>query len=445
MADIFKIMVTENDRILTITSDAPKAPSKDMRRIGTQYDDGVQELLFERPTWFADSNLRLLFSVGGESLAPIDLGTNNRYTIPLELTQTLKLGLQVGFISDGGSGKTTEWSNILMFDLRESLSAGNKPVPPWPGITYPTEEETAQMFETHNTAPDAHANLQVTINASSQIANRIYKGVNLTTTFADEIAGHSDVWAWMTSRIQSADFTGLNIGDHIPFVVNGRTIRAEVAGIDTYYRCGSPAIGHHVDFISRDCYFDAHAWNKAGYNNGIAGISTPWLCSDIYAWLNGLKMDVPNVANADPTTEEVDYTSNGVYSMLPTELADVIVPKIAYIPARYTAGSLLSDDNGVGWQNIGKLWLPSEFEVCGYEHMGTKSGYSSGSVQYPIFKQATKRIKGSSDGGGNSAWWLISARSGNSNHSLFSSSSGFVSSSSASGAGIRVPICFRIA
>lgn len=288
---------------------------------------------------------------------------------------------------------------------------------------------------------------QITGTAAEQIADRIYPGVDLSVVFAQEIAGYSDVWAWIKARIQAVDYSGIHVGDYIPFTAGGNAIKAEIAGIDTYYNYGDAAVGHHIDFISRDCWPDTHQWNKANYNNGISTAMNPWLCSDIYAWLNSLSMSVPNAATANPATVSVNYTTTGVYDKLPSALKAAIVEKWVRLPRRYESGKLLLADNSWDWKSVGNLWLLSEVETYyGMEHWGSKNGFSGGGyVPYPIFSQSGRRIKGSGDGGGRSGWWLSSACGGDSSQCAFVYSNGSANYDNASASNYRAPLCFRIA
>lgn len=275
-------------------------------------------------------------------------------------------------------------------------------------------------------------------------------GADLSQAFATEIAGFPSIWAWIQARIKAANFTGLYVGDYIPFSAAGNNYKAEIAGIDTYYRYGDQEVGHHIDFITRDCHPDTHVWNKVNFNNGLAAEKSPWLCSDLYAWLNSKAMNVPNAASADPATVAVDYTASGVLNTLPSTLAAVIVEKRALVPIRHTAGQLLIDDNSWEWKNVGKLWLPYEVEVYGCGMWGTinpaNPGYSTGGfVQYPIFANNMRRIKGVGDGGARSSWWLASVRGGYSTYCAHVTSRGNADNASATDTAIRAPLCFRIA
>lgn len=322
-------------------------------------------------------------------------------------------------------------------------------LPQWNGEVFQFEDVNQSFKKINDFAEKTNADLAgKAAFAAEQIANRVYPGIDLTVKYAAEIAAepyNGDAWAWIKARIQAADYTGLHIGDYIPFVAGGNVIKAEIGGIDTYYNYGDTAVPHHIDFISRDCWPDTHVFNKVNYNNGTSVSPSPWLASDLYAWLNSLAMQVPNATTANPAMVDVDYSATGVYDKLPAELKAVIVQKRALLPSRYTAGSLLTDDNSWAWADMGKLWIPSEIEVYGCEHWGSKNGYSSGGFQqYPIFATNMKRVKGAGDGGARAGWWLLSAYGGIST-SFASVSYVGTGYSGASNAAIRAPLCFRIA
>ena len=261
------------------------------------------------------------------------------------------------------------------------------------------------------------------IDSLFQDMNRLYDGVDLTTKFADEIATYSDdPWAWIKARITAADYNGLNIGDYIPFSMGGNEIKAQIAGIDTYYRANDVETGHHIDFISKDCYPTPVPWNTTNINNGNATNAAPWM--------------VCNLKNVINTTW---------YNSLPAALQAQIIEKRLHIETRYTSGSTLTDSTSWAWNDIGKLWVPSEFEVYGSIVWGTKGYSQNGSVQYPIFAgNSEKRIKNQGDGGDRCHWWLLSVYGGNSTHCCHVTSSGFAYYASASGATVCAPVCFRI-
>ena len=210
--------------------------------------------------------------------------------------------------------------------------------------------------------------------------DRYYEGQDLTTKWAAEIAAspyNGDAWAWIRARIRAGNFIGIHTKDYIPFKTkNNVNLKAEIAGINTYTNYGDSAVGKHIDFICRELWPTLHVINKVNYNNGvpaftpeggteIAAQEYPWLACDLYHYINSLAGYVPNATTLNPEMVAVDYTADGIYYQLPDALQAVIVEKRALLAKRYSASGLLTDDNGWGWTNIGKLWLPTEWEVYG--------------------------------------------------------------------------------
>lgn len=275
--------------------------------------------------------------------------------------------------------------------------------------------------------------------------DRLYPGVDLTVKFADEIANYADEWAWITARIKAGNFSQLHVGDYIPVKTNrsdGFTFKAQIAGMDTYYQFGDSAVGHHIDFISKELWPDLMVMNQVNYNNGTANTPYPWLASHCYAYLNSLSMAVPNAAAADPTLADVDYTAGGVLYYLPDKLKSHIIQKRALLGQRYTAGSLLTNSNSWGWTDIGKLWVPSEIEVYGHPCWANNGYDIGGFMQYPIFANNMNRVKLRNNGRGN--WWLLSPYAGNSTNFALVNGNGYCSAYYASSTWVGAPVCFRI-
>ena len=270
--------------------------------------------------------------------------------------------------------------------------------------------------------------------------DRYYPGVDLTTQFASEIAGYSDPWAWIKARIRAGDFSKLHVADYIPVTcTNGTKFNARIAGINTYKGYGDTAVGNHIDFISASVWPTTFKMNLKNFNNGLdADHQYPWLSSNGYHFLNSLAGDVPNGTGNLPETEAVDYTAGGVYFFLPDALKNVIVEKRMYIPKRFSASGIQSEDNAGGWENIGKLWLPSEVEVTGAPIWGCNKYGAMGSVQYPLFANNMNRNIG------RTGWWTLSATSGYAAYFVIVAAHGFVDYGSAS-TGYRGPVCFRVA
>lgn len=258
--------------------------------------------------------------------------------------------------------------------------------------------------------------------------NSNYEGVDLTVKFANEIANHSNEWAWIQSRLDNHNVRDLHVGDYIPINIaaNGgiaaETHKAEIAGINTYRRTGDSGheVGYHIDWITRDCYSGTVKFNTTNINNGNASNSSPFLASNLKSWLDGT-----------------------LYPLLDAKLKAVIKAKRILAPYRYQSGATLTDDNSWGWQDFDKLWVPLEGEIFDSLVWSTK-GYGNGqAVQYPIFANSyTHRMKGAGPGGSRADWWTASALSGNSTSVVLVYTAGTSSYSSASSA-VCVPVCFR--
>ncbi len=296
------------------------------------------------------------------------------------------------------------------------------------------------------------------------IAGGLHPGADLSVAFAGEIAAApygGDVWAWIRGRIRAGNFAGLHVGDYIPFttlpgsyalgngtLVNreaGCAVRAEIAGMDTYYRYGQPQVPHHIDFVSRNCWPDSHPFNKAAFNNGTTVSPLPWMAGDMKRWLNSEKGDVPGTVDATPTLVSVDYLATGVYDKLPAALRNVIVQKRLMVSRRYTAGSLRTSDDDWGWADIGKLWLPTEAEICGYNVWGTRARSCGGQAQYPLFAHNMKRVKGPGDNT-RSRWWTLVPQDGSGGNFCVVDDAGVMTLITAANANdVYAPVCFRVA
>lgn len=275
-------------------------------------------------------------------------------------------------------------------------------------------------------------------------ADHYYEGVDLTQLFADEISAYTSPWAWISARIKAKNFSQIHVGDYIPVVVNGATYKAQVAGIDTYFNTTDKAVPHHIDFITKELYSPTFKMNLVNFNNGVSAEAMhPWLTCNGYAFLNSLAMQVPNSTSNNPALTDVDYTAGGAYFYLPEELKKVIIPKRVYLPYRYSASEKQNDDNGGAWQDIGKLWLPSEFEVCGASVWGGKTYPAMFGTQYPIFANSMAHVKATPNGS-RGTWWTMTATSGHSTYFVYVNINGYMYNLTAS-SDFRAPLCFRIA
>ena len=253
-----------------------------------------------------------------------------------------------------------------------------------------------------------------------QQTNGLYKGRDLTVVFADEIANYTDAWAWIHARITAGNYSGIYVGDYIPITVKNETVQMQVAGIDVYTNTTDQGLGHHIDFISRDCFSETVQWNTTNNNNGNATDGCPYMVSNLHTWLATLS------------------------SHLPQAVKNHIVTKRSLMETRYSASGALTDSTGWEWKDIGLLWVPHEYEVFGSVVWATK-GYGQGqAMQYPIFANSwLNRIKGAGHGGSRCYWWLASVRSGSSTAACLVDYYGHSHGWYASNA-LRVPVCFRI-
>lgn len=232
-------------------------------------------------------------------------------------------------------------------------------------------------------------------------------------------------WEQLQAKAQAGDFSGLKIGDYKTITMNGETVKMQIAGMDTYYGTGpnlyeDMTVGHHIDFISKDCFPTTVQWGSD--NNGILAQTNPYLASNLHTWLN-----------------------DTLYDYLPSDVKDVITRKTTLLETRYSSSGELTDSQSWGWQSLGKLWIPSEFEVFGAVIGGTPR-YSAGqAVQYPIFANSwLNRIKCKGDGGYKCDWWTSTAGGGTYTMVCAVSSYGAPDHYVANGK-FYTPICFRLA
>lgn len=240
----------------------------------------------------------------------------------------------------------------------------------------------------------------------------------------------TESWASLQARTQAGNFKGIRIGDFKTITLTtGEVVIMEVAGIDQYHRCGDIEIGHHVDFISRDCLAGTKVFNDTNNNNGTEAEPNPWRASKLFQTLN------------DEAT--------GVIATLPSDLKPCIIDKRALLELRYSAAGALESSTGWAWNYMGKLWLPTEVEVLGNTFWSdSDAGWTGGggcNLQYPIFCGGAKHIiKGAGNGGGRCGWWEATARRQSSSYVCIVGGHGDAGYYWAAYGGIYAPLCFRI-
>jgi hypothetical protein len=285
-------------------------------------------------------------------------------------------------------------------------------------------------------------------NLVSSLSNGTYEGVNLEVQFATEIAQYSSPWAWMSARIKTGNFTGLNIGDYIPFTlsagtvagytINQQTFKAVIAGIDMYIHKGyimPTSSDHHIDFITEELCDTRVAWNPANNNNGTSLQPCSWLASAIYAVLNGVNNYTTSAFGNVP--HGADASAGGVLQLLPSELQNVIVNKKQALGFKYSATQLLQRPTQQNYAEMGKLWLPTECEIKGtFDLSDSRENelYNS----YPIFRIEKNQIKFNSLGAEGSYWTCATY------NDIAACVAGFAFSTLGCSYLRDFPICFRI-
>ena len=258
-----------------------------------------------------------------------------------------------------------------------------------------------------------------------------YPGRSLADTFAAEIAAKGDIYAWLHSRVQAADFSGLRIGDYVDVPITAganvpaQTVRYMIGAIDPYYRCSDSPMGHHVAFVpsapvlvggSKASNGSYIKWNDTATNNGNSTTKEPYLISKLHGW------------------EISDYLP-----ALPAALRNVLISHRSLAEQRYGSAGGLTEASGWGWADLGKVWSLSEMEVYGCPVWGSK-GYSVGmDCHFPIFDSTASRLMGERVG-----WWLRSVTGGSASSVCNVNSTGYATNGSAVDEWVRPRPCFLI-
>lgn len=232
-----------------------------------------------------------------------------------------------------------------------------------------------------------------------------YPGQSLATLLAGEVSGSATIYDALHKRVQAANFSGMRVGDYIDVplvsasnVAAQQSVRFLLAHFDPYLYCGDNSKGHHIAFVAsapvsvaktvtgvaNDSYL---MWNTANTNQGTADVKNPYLNSNLKAWEKLFE------------------------ACLPEGLTKYLLTQRVLLEERYSASGALSDSNSWSWQDIGKVWSPSEMEVYGCPVWGTK-GYSVGfDCQFDLFRDTAHRLNGT-----RYAWWLRSVVGGSSSN-----------------------------
>ena len=263
------------------------------------------------------------------------------------------------------------------------------------GTSYPIIDQTART------------NAETALNSSEYNCQSIigkYAGQSLNTLLSGEI-GTGTVYDALHKRVANNNFAGLRVGDYmdVPLVsasgvTSQQSVRFLIAHIDPYYQCGDSAKGHHIAFmasapiavsssyegVKNSSYLP---WNAISTNQGTADDKHPYTCSQLKGWETAFE------------------------ACLPEGLTKYLLTQRVLLEERYSASGALTDSNSWSWQDIGKVWSPSETEVYGQRVWGT-DGYSVGfDCQLDLFRDTAHRLNGSRN-----CWWLRSVGGGSSSN-----------------------------
>ena len=274
----------------------------------------------------------------------------------------------------------------------------------------------------------ARSNAQTALNNAEYNRQALvgkYGGQNIATLLAGEI-GSGTVYDALHKRIVANNFSGLRVGDYLDVplvsasnVAAQQSVRFLLAHFDPYYQCGDSAKGHHIAFIASAPVAVAKTvtgvandsflmWNTANTNQGTADVKNPYLNSNLKAWEKLFE------------------------ACLPEGLTKYLLTQRVLLEERYSASGALSDSNSWSWQDIGKVWSPSEMEVYGCPVWGTK-GYSVGfDCQFDLFRDTAHRLNGT-----RCLWWLRSVMGGSSSDVCCVSNSGSATYGSATNTWVR--------
>lgn len=254
----------------------------------------------------------------------------------------------------------------------------------------------------------------------------LYTPVDLSVKHSAEIEAsyNGNVWAWIKTRIQAGNFSGIHIGDYIPVTLTGGTIggavtipanqqhKMQVAGIDTYYNSGDEPIPHHIDFVSMNTIGATCMWNEGNTNNGTSAEKNPWKSSRIYAVCNGVNNYSTSAQGS--LKHGLNCASGGILQMLPTACQNVLIQKRNWQEEQYDGSKQVNSPTGYKWHDMGKIWIPHEVEICGYQPNSYNRNNDNANLDnltrnlskmYPLFRQQT-RVKTSAIDGARSNYWL---------------------------------------
>lgn len=275
---------------------------------------------------------------------------------------------------------------------------------------------------------------------------RVYDtdGLNLKDVFGTASAFHTAVAAGDFSRIRVGDYwpitlngsyrdygEGSTVGQYTTKSFNNATVILEVAAINPYWKYGdSGDIANgapHVLFISRDCLPATFKMRKTGDAWEDTNVRDPWRGSALYKTLN--------------------YAGHGIADLVAsTDIGAYLYASDDGNGMRYYGEyrETTSSTTSIGaWSRRGRLFLPTESEICGHLVHATDGGIML--PQIHIFAGSYRRIiKGLGNGGAATTWWTQNMRSYSSDSFCAMGSTGIIAPKNAANTAYSVPLCFLV-
>ena len=119
---------------------------------------------------------------------------------------------------------------------------------------------------------------------------------------------------------------------------------------------------------------------------------------------------------------------------------------------QYNSSAQTVQPTGNQWGSYGKLWLPHEVEICGYQPNSYNRGEAGNidnltrnlSKMYPLFRQQT-RVKTGADTHGRSNYWLCCPSGHAASYVCDVTGTGYMTNAAATNTGVSACFGFRVA
>ena len=177
------------------------------------------------------------------------------------------------------------------------------------------------------------------------------------------------------------------------------------------------------------------------------GSKNPWLTSDAYAFLNGTHVASPGSTTFSTTAAEKSYYDTDPKS--PAVGAEnyyfsgAVKTKQLRLGERWSDTELVTDATDTSYANLGKFWIPTEFEYYGSNIMGGNYYSINGcNVHYPIFNSVYERLY-QTVGDNSLNVWLLAPRVEYTTSWCMLNRRGYGSSMNTHKPEVKVPVCFR--